>query len=416
MELSMKISKTRAIVLSVIFSAVMAIGVAVLAYNPTDWLSFDNKPIADALPEPVAEVIQSVESLPVFEPEIDDSKPKVTPSSSEEVAEQLKALDEQVTAVWGEEEKKLPSQTEVVKYSEDLQSRSIIDLKDGKLVIQTLVGEDDLADKSLQDALVAALLTSEDPRKVDLLSFKPNPLSTTHPFLFGQIEDNRGRPIESVERAEAFAQWALKRKVKLVASAKGQMKQISLPLNANHRRIRADRFAKYIEEAAKKYQQDPALLYAIAETESHFNPYAVSPEGAMGLMQIVSSSAGIDAMHAMGKYRAPTRDELYDPATNAQLGAKYVQLLRDRYLSGINNPEVREIAAIAAYNSGTNSTLKSFAKKQSQALEAINALTPQEVYDALKTKHRSKETRLYMQKVTSARGRYLNKEKDAAPS
>jgi membrane-bound lytic murein transglycosylase C len=176
--------------------------------------------------------------------------------------------------------------------------------------------------------------------------------------------------------------------------------------------VRATRFAKVIEAAAEKHRLDAALLYAIAETESHFNPHAISPAGAMGLMQIVSSSAGIDAMHAMGKYRAPTKEELYDPAMNAQLGAKYLQLLGKRYLSGIQNPDARDIAAVAAYNSGANATLKTFAKKQSQALEAINALTPQEVYDALKTRHKSSETRVYVQKVTAARERYMNKDKE----
>lgn len=412
----MKLTKARTIVLSVIFSSVMAAGVAVLAYNPSTWFTVENQPL-QALPEPVAEMIQAVESLPVFEEEIDESKPKGVPSASEEAVEKLRELDEKVTAVWGENEKVLPSTTDVVKYSEDLHSRSIIDLKDGKLIVQT-IGTDEQADIALKNALIAALLTPGDPRQVDLLSFKPNPhpLPTEHPFLFGQIEDNRGRPIEDLARAETFAKWALKRKLRIVASTLGPMKQISLPLNAHHRMVRADRFAKIIESAAVRYQQDPALLYAIAETESHFNPYAISAEGAMGLMQIVSSSAGIDAMHAMGKYRAPTKDELYDPATNAQLGAKYVQLLRDRYLAGIQHPDTREVAAISAYNSGANSTLKTFAKKQTQALETINALTPQEVYDTLKTKHRSPETRAYLQKVTSARGRYLNKEKEVATS
>jgi membrane-bound lytic murein transglycosylase C len=164
-----------------------------------------------------------------------------------------------------------------------------------------------------------------------------------------------------------------------------------------------------LQAAAERYDLDIHLLHAIAETESRFNPHAVSPAGAVGVMQLMPTSGGLDAMRSLGLPRLPTRNELYNPKINIELGARYVALLDQHYFAEVSNPKTRELLVIAAYNGGMNNALKVFAADKDRAIRTINALAPQMVYDALKNRHTSAETRGYVQKVTLAKQRYKSR-------
>jgi membrane-bound lytic murein transglycosylase C len=324
---------------------------------------------------------------------------------SDAVVDRLNKLSERVSQVWGEDNVVLPSETQVVKYSPDMRSRSIIDLKDGKLIVETLAdGKEEL---SCHQALVQALLTPEDPRRVDVLSTEPNVI-TEKPFLLGQLVDSLGKPIDSLARANKFAAWAVVNRSQWIALPKsGRVQRVSLALDANHKQVRAARFAPFIEAEAAKYNLDVNLLYAITETESHFNPFAVSKTGALGLMQLVATKAGRDAMKAStGQDRVPTIEELRDPATNVRLGAAYVARLGNHYLGGVANAQSKEFAVIAAYNGGSVRALKVFGSDKAQAVAMLNKLPPKVVYDTLKSQHSSAETRGYVEKVTTAKKRY----------
>ena len=68
--------------------------------------------------------------------------------------------------------------------------------------------------------------------------------------------------------------------------------------------------------AARRYNLEPELIYAIIETESSFNPYAVSHANAYGLMQVVASTAGRDVFERVRKIPGqPTSQQLFDPAS-----------------------------------------------------------------------------------------------------
>jgi membrane-bound lytic murein transglycosylase C len=56
-----------------------------------------------------------------------------------------------------------------------------------------------------------------------------------------------------------------------------------------------------VRQASRKYGVDESLILAIMQTESSFNPYAVSRSDALGLMQVVQHSAGKDVFRAQGK-------------------------------------------------------------------------------------------------------------------
>ena len=93
-------------------------------------------------------------------------------------------------------------------------------------------------------------------------------------------------------------------------------------------------YAKLIERAAQRYSVDELLLAAVIEVESAFNPEAVSPVGALGLMQVMPSTAELYG------YKNPL-----NPASNVDLGARYLSRLLVRFDGDIE-------LALAAYNAG----------------------------------------------------------------
>jgi soluble lytic murein transglycosylase-like protein len=93
------------------------------------------------------------------------------------------------------------------------------------------------------------------------------------------------------------------------------------------------------------YRLDRALILAFIRQESSFDPKALSPDGARGLMQLLPRTAA--AMDPHRTFRGREREALYDPALNIDLGQRYlVQLLSSR---AVGNDLLR---LAAAYNAG----------------------------------------------------------------
>jgi soluble lytic murein transglycosylase len=102
------------------------------------------------------------------------------------------------------------------------------------------------------------------------------------------------------------------------------------------------RYQGIVAGHARNYQLDPALLAAVIDVESKFRPEAKSDSGAIGLMQILPSTAHGIAVHTGGS-RFRTQD-LYDPEINVRYGSWYLRHLLDKYGD--------ERTALAAYNAG----------------------------------------------------------------
>ncbi len=99
------------------------------------------------------------------------------------------------------------------------------------------------------------------------------------------------------------------------------------------------RFVPAIEQVAQKYRLDPKLLHAVIRAESAYDPNAVSPKGAVGLMQLMPETAA-----RYGIY------DRYDPFKNLEAGARY---LRD-LLAAFGDIRL----AVAAYNAGEGAVRK----------------------------------------------------------
>jgi len=94
-----------------------------------------------------------------------------------------------------------------------------------------------------------------------------------------------------------------------------------------------------VEEAALKYDVNPALLDSVIQVESNYNPYAVSPKGAQGLMQLMPGTAR----------RFGVRNT-FDARENINGGAKYLKFLQETFKD--------DRLAIAAYNAGEGAVAK----------------------------------------------------------
>lgn len=106
--------------------------------------------------------------------------------------------------------------------------------------------------------------------------------------------------------------------------------------------LERQRVVSTIMTASAHYQVSPHLVLAVIEIESGYNPHAVSPVGAMGLMQLMPGT-GAEVAERTGEVWRGT-STLFDPEANIRLGVAYLRELIDRYES------IR--IALAAYNWG----------------------------------------------------------------
>lgn len=117
------------------------------------------------------------------------------------------------------------------------------------------------------------------------------------------------------------------------SSASRDFRKLSYPLG----------YSGYVNKAARDYDLEPELIYAVIRTESGFEPDAESGAGARGVMQMMPSSFEW-LMQQRGTEGQYTADDLYDPAVCIDYGSYLLKYFYDYYGN--------ERCAVAAYNAG----------------------------------------------------------------
>lgn len=97
-----------------------------------------------------------------------------------------------------------------------------------------------------------------------------------------------------------------------------------------------DQYDMLIKQHSYNHGVDPSLVKAVMKAESNFNPHAVSPKGAQGLMQLMPDTA-----RHMSVY------DPFNPDDNIRGGTKYLKLLNDTFQGNLE-------LILAAYNAGPN--------------------------------------------------------------
>ena len=320
------------------------------------------------------------------------------------LAKELAAFLRDAAKEWGKDPKQA-SRKRYVKYTQHYRSRAEVDFEQRRVTVETIDQNQPL--KSLREAITTTLLTPFDPEKVNLHSAEEVQLGA-EPFLYRQVLDRDRQPVRWRWRAERYADALLADAMQTKTLNGKTVRYVTFPMEPATLDNTASRYREPVLKYSKTFGIHPALVYAVIEVESSFNPYALSAAPAYGLMQIVPTTAGRDSWQFLhGQDRVPTPAYLYNPDNNIEMGTAYLHLIDRRYLDAITNPISREYCMIAAYNTGSGNVLRTFHDDRNRAAERINAMSPEAVYAKLKSDLPYEETRRYVVKVREAKKRYL---------
>ncbi len=317
-------------------------------------------------------------------------------------------LSKHIAEVWGEDKPKIPNNKKLVKYTNSYKARAIVDFEKGTILIETLAGNSKAKTlQNLQDAITTTVLTTSDPQKTDIFS-SDEPQLSGKPYLYEQVVDQDNKSIQYQWRANRFSKYLTEFKLQKYKKNKKLIYAVRINMVEKHQNLRKQKYSKHVLAAANRYQISPQLIYGIIETESSFNPFAVSTANAYGLMQVVPKTAGADVFQRIkNKKGMPTKQQLFDPAFNIDIGSAYLHILNNNYLKEVTNGMSRHYSIISAYNGGAGNVLKTFHGNRKTAMKVLNAKSSKDVYYLLTRKHPKAESRRYLEKVTKAEKTYL---------
>jgi len=279
---------------------------------------------------------------------------------------------------------------EWVDYSGDLNARSAVDFEKGVVDVTAIVPaiEKDIiprAEDLVADQLKKILSAENDSRQR---------------ILENQIALDPGKTV-TPDTTTAFVEKAKKQ---VVIDKKPFVPKDGVPrvkvtvrfnLLPNHLQIRAKKFHAEIGRYSSKFGIPPDLVMAVVHTESYFNPLAVSPADAHGLMQLIPKYGARDAYRMVYKKdRVVPPEYLYIPHNNIELGSAYLSLLRDRVFNSITDKLKQLYLVICAYNWGPGAVKRNIVNKNN-----ISTMTSDQVYQTLR-QQTPEETSNYLKRVT----------------
>ena len=149
-------------------------------------------------------------------------------------------------------------------------------------------------------------------------------------------------PLTRVERIvdDEIVPPAIVAEVKKLVEEEGIFPKRSWHYDESRGTITKSKFDKFIMQAAKKFDVDVALVSAVIQAESDFNPREISNKGARGLMQLMPATAE----------RFGVLDS-YDPEANIYGGVRYLRWLLETFKGNAD-------LAVAAYNAGEGNVWK----------------------------------------------------------
>lgn len=317
----------------------------------------------------------------------------------------------EMSELWGKDNVVESTSKDWVEYTDDGKSRSVVDFEEGKVTLEVIVTpeeekSEEKIDRKLEDKLKELLKSRGKTKDYDTEKEKAVDLQE-EPVLENQVQKPSGEVVkeETIENdvKEIVKEAEIEKKeIKGDDGKSRQVVTIKLDLAPDHIKTRAETYKKEVEKYCRKYNVDPAMAYAVMQTESSFNPKAKSHVPAYGLMQIVPASAGKDCAASLKKsFTKPTANYLYHPENNIEMGVHYLYLLEKRYYTKVQNDDSRDLCVIASYNTGAGNVARALRGDTNifKAIPQINEMSYNELFRYFERKLLP-ETQNYIRKVT----------------
>lgn len=316
-----------------------------------------------------------------------------------------------MSGIWGNDNVIESTSKEWVEYSDNGNSRSKVDFETGEATIEIIITPEEKMsevklEKKVEEKIKELIISRGKTKDYDSSMERAIALQET-PVLENQIQTPSGKIVTKKNVSESVKEIMEETDIAEgeVTGEDGKTRQVvsvKLDLVPDHIRIRAEKYQNEVEKYCSIYDVDPAMVYAVMQTESSFNPKAKSYVPAYGLMQIVPSSAGTDCAQSLKKpFSKPTANYLYEPDNNIEMGVHYLHLLKKRHYTDVKDSKSRDLCVIASYNTGAGNVARALRgdTKISKAIPQINAMSYEELFRYFE-KNLLPETQNYIRKVT----------------
>ncbi len=280
-------------------------------------------------------------------------------------------------------------------HNKDTDTANWLKFTDNAIALRTIHGAKNVEASSNFAALIPNLPTHGGPA-----------LNVVQPVSYGEALSVDGKPLRWVMEKNSALACSIEQAT-LDRMHQDIIAHMTPPPRNESTKAKMKRYKALVSKVAKRFNLSESLLFAIIQTESNFSPALVSSQSAMGLMQLLPSTAGGEVHQYLHGYKATiTRDDLFNPEVNILFGATYMHLLLTRHLGGIKDHNARIYCALAAYNMGPGRLIRFFGSGPEDAINNINKLEAHEVYTRLTKVLPIAETRAYVAKVTDRQAQF----------